>query len=81
MRSAHRFLQILQGQVGVELGAGDLGMPQDGLDVPQVRLVAQQVGGHGVAETVRQHNIVIMTAFFMPYFVTLRPPTNTISVS
>ncbi len=34
MRSAHRFLQILQGQVGVEFGASDLGIPQDGLDVP-----------------------------------------------
>ncbi len=35
MRSAHRFFQILKGQVGVELGAGDLRMSQDGLDVPK----------------------------------------------
>ena len=27
IRAPHRLLQILQGQVGVELGAGDLGMP------------------------------------------------------
>jgi hypothetical protein len=53
VRSAYHLLQVLQGQVGVELGAGDLGMPQDGLDVPQVRLVAEQMRGHGVAETVR----------------------------
>ncbi len=49
MRSAHRFFQILQRQVGVELGAGDLCMSQDGLDVSKVHMVAQEVGGHGVA--------------------------------
>ena len=50
MRPSYRLLQILQGQVGVELGAGDLRMLQDGLDVSKVRLVAQEVGCHGVVE-------------------------------
>ena len=53
MRPSHHFLQVLQGDVSVELGAGDPRVAQDGLDVPEVRMVTEHLSGHRVAESMR----------------------------
>jgi hypothetical protein len=54
MHPSHHFLQVLQGDVSVELGAGDPGMPQDRLNVAKVRAVTEHLGGHR-AKPVRAH--------------------------
>ena len=36
--------------MGVDLGGGDAGMAQHGLDGPQIRAMVQQVGGEGMAK-------------------------------
>lgn len=50
MRPSHHL--FLQRDVGVELGAGDRCVAQDRLDVAQVRVIAEHLRGHRVAESV-----------------------------
>ena len=52
MGSPDGFLQILQGQMGVNLGAGQGRVAQDSLDVAEIGLVPEHVRGHGVAKGV-----------------------------
>lgn len=42
--------QAVGGDVGVDLGRGDVGVAQQGLDDAQVGAALQQVGGEGVAQ-------------------------------
>ncbi len=49
MRPAHHLFQVLQRDVSMELRAGDRRVAQDGLDVAEVRVVTEHVGGHRVA--------------------------------
>ena len=49
MRPANDLLQVLQPHVGVDLSAGDLRVAEDGLDMAKVRMVQQQMRGHGMA--------------------------------
>lgn len=44
--------QVLARDVGVDLGRGDVGVAEQGLDDPKVRAAFQQVGGEGVAQDV-----------------------------
>jgi hypothetical protein len=44
--------QAIGGDVGVDLGRGDIDMAQQGLDDAQVGAAFQQVGGEGVAQDV-----------------------------
>ena len=43
--------------MGVELGAGDPRVAQDGLDVPEVRMVTEHLSGHRVAESMRRYDL------------------------
>ena len=45
-------LEPLPGDVGVDLGGGDVGMAQQHLHGAQVGAVVEQVGGEGVAQGV-----------------------------
>ncbi len=50
--SLHHLGQAVGGDVGVDLGGGDVGVAQQGLDHAQVGAAFQQVGGEGVAQDV-----------------------------
>ena len=45
-------LEPLAGNVGIDLGGGEVGMPQHDLHTAQVGAVFQQVGGKGVPQGV-----------------------------
>ena len=45
-------LKPLLGHMGVDGGGGDVCMPQEHLDRPQVRSVIEQMGGKGVPQGV-----------------------------
>ena len=47
------FLEMRVGHVGVDLGSGDIAVPQHRLDRAQVGAIHQQVGGERVAQGVR----------------------------
>ena len=47
------FLEMGVGHVGIDLGSGDIAMPQHRLDRAQVSAVHQQIGGKGMAQSVR----------------------------
>ena len=44
--------QAFLGDVGVDLGGGEGGVPQEGLDASQVGSIVEQVGGEGVSQLV-----------------------------
>jgi hypothetical protein len=44
--------QAVRGDVGVDLGGGDVGVAEQGLDDAEVCAALQQVGGEGVAQHV-----------------------------
>ena len=46
------FLEMRVGHVSVDLGSGDIAMPQHRLDRAQVGAIHQQVGGERVAQSV-----------------------------
>ncbi len=46
------FFQVGVGDVGVDLGGGDVGMAEHGLDGADVGAVHEEVGGKAVAEGV-----------------------------
>ena len=46
-------VQVFVGNVGVDLGCGDVGVPQHRLYTAEVGAVLQKVGGKGVADNVR----------------------------
>lgn len=46
------FAEVGVGDVGVDLGGGDVGVAEDGLDGAEVGAVHEEVGGEGVAEGV-----------------------------
>ena len=48
----HHLGQAVGGDVGVDLGGGDVGVAQQGLDDAQVGAAFQQMGGEGVAQDV-----------------------------
>ena len=45
-------LEAFPGDVGVDLGGGDVGVAEEQLHHPQVGPVVEQVGGEGVAQDV-----------------------------
>ncbi len=45
--------QVILGDMGVDLGGGDIGMTQQGLDAAQVRAALHQMGGEGMAQHMR----------------------------
>ena len=45
--------QALVVDVGINLGGGNIGVPEQFLDHPQVGSVLEEVGGEGVAQEVR----------------------------
>ena len=47
------FLEMRVGHVGVDLGGGDIAMPQHRLDRTQIGTIHQQVGSERVAQSVR----------------------------
>lgn len=47
------FLEMRVGHVGVDLGSGDIAVPQHRLDRAQVGTIHQQVGSERVAQSVR----------------------------
>ena len=47
-----QFLEPLPGNVGVDLGSGDVAVSQQHLHHAQVGAVVEQVGGEGVAQDV-----------------------------
>jgi len=49
VRSSYHFLQVLKGNVCVDLGASDPRVSQDRLDMPEVRAVTKHVGRYRVA--------------------------------
>ncbi len=53
MLGRHHLGQAVGGDVGVDLGGGDVGVAEQGLDNAQVGAAFQQVGGEGVAQDVR----------------------------
>ena len=53
MEVADHPLQALVEDVGVDLGRGDVGVPEEFLHDAQVRAVLQEVTGEGVAQDVR----------------------------
>jgi hypothetical protein len=48
MHPADNFHQVLQPHVGIDLGARDLRVAGNRMDVAEIRVVPQQVRGHGV---------------------------------
>lgn len=46
------FAEVLVGDVGVDLGGGDVGVAEETLDGAEVGTVHKEVGGEGVAERV-----------------------------
>jgi hypothetical protein len=46
-------LQPAQGEMGVDLGGGNIGMAQQGLDSPQIGSVLDHMGGATVTHDVR----------------------------
>ncbi len=59
VRSADKFLQVLQPHVGLNLGARDLRVVENRLDVAEIRVVLQQVRGHGVMDGMRSHRLPV----------------------
>ena len=53
MLGLHHLAQAVLRHMGVDLGGGDVGVAEQGLDHPQIRAALQQVGGEGVAQDVR----------------------------
>lgn len=47
------FAEALDGDVGVDLGGGQVGVAQEFLHAPEVGAVVQEVGGEGVPQGVR----------------------------
>lgn len=47
--------QALVGDVRIDLGGGDVLMPEELLHAPEVGTVGEETGGVGVAERVRRH--------------------------
>ena len=47
------FLEMRVGHVGIDLGGGDIAVPQHRLNRAQVGAIHQQVGGERVAQSVR----------------------------
>src|SRR5690606_39246141 len=48
-----QFFQPLSGHMRINLGGGDIGVPEQHLHHAQVRAVVEQVGGKGMAQRVR----------------------------
>ena len=57
IRPSHHFLQVLQGDVSVELGAGDPRVAQDRLDMTEVRVIAEQLGSQRVTNDVQAYRL------------------------
>jgi hypothetical protein len=57
VRAPHHFLQVLKGHVRGELGAGDLRVAQDGLDVSSIGVIVKYGSGHGVTEGMGRHRL------------------------
>ena len=49
------FAEAFLGDVGVDLGGGQRGMAQKGLDAAEIGSVVEKVGGEGVAQLVGRH--------------------------
>lgn len=48
------FFEVLVGDVGVDLGGGDVGVAEHGLDGTDVGAVHEQVGGEAMAKSMRR---------------------------
>jgi hypothetical protein len=59
MLGLHHLGQVIARHVGVDLGGGDVGVAQQGLDDAQVGAAFQQVGGEGVAQDVGADRLTV----------------------
>ena len=58
----HQFGQPFIQHMGVNLGGGNIGVTQQGLDHPQIGPARQQMGGKGVAQGVGGHGVGVDAA-------------------
>src|SRR5689334_23284242 len=50
VRAPNHLSQMVPRDMGVDLGGGDIGMPQKRLDAAQIRAAFHQMGGEGMAQ-------------------------------
>ena len=57
VRPSQYFLQVLQRDVGGELGAGDSRVAQDRLDMTEVRVITEHLGSQRVTNGVQAYRL------------------------